>query len=246
MTQRRFQIEGRRPVLEALKAGRPVQEILIASGAGRAGIVEEIGRLAERNDVAVRMVSNREIEQRAHTRAPQGVIAVVPPFSYASLEDLLARPSTTTLLVALDEVTDPQNVGAIARSAEAAGAHGLIVGRRRAAPVTPVVEKAAAGALAYLPIAQVPNLPRALEELKQRDVWVVAMHGGADRSIYDLDIATEPLCVVVGSEGKGVSRLVLERADLAVRIPMEGNVQSLNASAAAAVALFEIARRRRG
>ena len=218
----------------------------MSTSAGRAPIVGEILELAARNGVAVREIPGREVDDRAHTRAPQGVIAVVPPFEYASLQNVLDRASRgTALLVALDEVTDPQNFGAIARSAEAAGAHGLIMGRRRVAPVTAVVEKAAAGALAYLSVAQVPNLPRALEELKERRIWVVALDGGADRTIYDLDVATEPLCVVVGSEGKGVSRLVGQRADLSVRIPMSGEVESLNASAAAAVALFEIARQRR-
>ncbi len=222
-----------------------MQEILISATAGRAPIVDEIAQLAASSGVRIREITNAEIEERAHTRVPQGVIAVVPPFEYASFATLLDRATRgTALLVALDEVTDPQNFGAIARSAEAAGAHGLIMGRRRAAPVTAVVEKAAAGALAYLSVAQVPNLPRALEELKQRRIWVVALDGDADRTIYDLDVATEPLCVVVGSEGKGVSRLVRARADLSVRIPMAGQVESLNASAAAAVALFEIARRR--
>lgn len=218
----------------------------MSASAGRAPIVGEILELAARNGVPVREVPTRQIDDRAHTRAPQGVIAIVPPFEYASLASVLDRASRgTALLVALDEVTDPQNFGAIARSAEAAGAHGLIMGRRRAAPVTAAVEKAAAGALAYLSVAQVPNLPRALEQLKERRIWVVALDGDADRTIYDLDVATEPLCVVIGSEGKGVSRLVRQRADLSVRIPMAGEVESLNASAAAAVALFEIARLRR-
>jgi 23S rRNA (guanosine2251-2'-O)-methyltransferase len=235
-------------VVEALRAGRPIQEILLASQTKPAKIIDEITDLAGRAGVRIREVTNREIDERSRTRAPQGVIAVVPPFDYSSLEKVLARLDDATgpaLLVALDEVTDPQNFGAIARSAEAAGAHGVIIGRRRAAPVTAAVEKSAAGALAYLPVAQVPNLPRALEELKERRIWVVSLDGEATRTIYDLDVATEPLCVVVGSEGKGVSRLVRDRADLSVRIPMSGQVESLNASAATAIALFEIARQRR-
>jgi 23S rRNA (guanosine2251-2'-O)-methyltransferase len=135
------------------------------------------------------------------------------------------------------------NLGAIARSAEAAGAHGLIVPKRRAAPVTSAAEKAAAGALEHLPVAQVGNLVRSLEELKVSGVWIAALDADAERTIYDLD-GTDPLCLVVGSEGEGVSRLVLERADHRVSIPMSGQVDSLNASAAAAVALFEIRRQR--
>ena len=235
-------------MVEALRADRPIKEVLIASQSRPAKILDEIVDLAGRAGVRVREVANREIDERARTRAPQGVIAIVPPFEYSSLEKLLGRVDDErepALLVALDEVTDPQNFGAIVRSAEGAGAHGLIIGRRRAAPVTAAVEKTAAGALAYLPVAQVPNLPRALEELKERRVWVVALDGDASQTIYDLDVATEPLCIVVGSEGKGVSRLVRDRADIAVRIPMAGQVESLNASAASAIALFEIARRRR-
>ena len=235
-------------MVEALRADRPIKEVLIASQSRPAKILDEIVDLAGRAGVRVREVTNREIDERSRTRAPQGVIAVVPPFDYSSLDSLLKRiddESDPALLVALDEVTDPQNFGAIARSAEGAGAHGLIIGRRRAAPVTAAVEKTAAGALAYLPVAQVPNLPRALEELKERRIWVVALDGEASQTIYDIDVATEPLCIVVGSEGKGVSRLVRDRADVAVRIPMSGQVESLNASAASAIALFEIARQRR-
>jgi 23S rRNA (guanosine2251-2'-O)-methyltransferase len=143
----------------------------------------------------------------------------------------------------LDGVTDPQNLGAIARSAEAAGAHGLLVPRRRAAPVTPASERASAGALEHLAVAQVPNLPRALEELKQRGVWIVALDADADKTVYEIP-GTDPLCVVVGGEGRGVSRLVRDRSDLRVSIPMSGRIDHLNASAAGAVALFEIRRQR--
>jgi 23S rRNA (guanosine2251-2'-O)-methyltransferase len=145
--------------------------------------------------------------------------------------------------VALDGVTDPQNLGAIARSAEAAGAHGLVVGKRRAAPVTPSAEKAAAGALEHLPVAQVTNLARALEALKERGVWIAALDADAEQTIYDFD-ARDPVCLVIGGEGEGVSRLVAERADHRLCIPMAGKVQSLNASAAGAIALFEIKRQR--
>jgi 23S rRNA (guanosine2251-2'-O)-methyltransferase len=174
------------------------------------------------------------------------VIASTSGFAYSSLEDVLAlagSSSSSALFVALDGVTDPHNVGALARSAEAAGAHAMIVPRRRAAPVTPAAEKASAGALEYLPVAQVGNLVRALESMKEHGIWIAALEADAPQTIYDLP-ADDPLCLVIGSEGQGISRLVGERADHRVSIPMSGKVQSLNASAAGAIALFEIKRRR--
>lgn len=249
MSRTATQIEGRRPVIEALRARRPIDEIVIAAGSKPAGVLAEIVRLAKRRGVSVREVPRREIETRARTRNPQGVIALATGsgFAYVSLDDLFSRIETSgrpALIVALDGVTDPQNLGAVARSAEASGAHGLVVPRRRVAPVTPAAQKASAGALEHLPVAQVANLARALEDLKDHGVWVVALDPVAEPTIYDVP-ATDPLCVVIGDEGSGVSRLVAERADHRVSIPMSGRVQSLNASVAAGVTLFEIARRRR-
>jgi 23S rRNA (guanosine2251-2'-O)-methyltransferase len=241
------QIEGRRPVIEALRAKRPIQEILVASGARVGGALAEIVQLAERRGVTVREIPRRELEEKAESRNPQGVIATTgSKFAYASLDDLFSRAASSgepPLFVAVDGVTDPQNLGALARSCEGAGAHGLIVPRRRAAPVTAAAEKASAGALEHLPVAMVTNLVRALEELKERGVWIAALDGDADRTIYDLP-AEDALCLIVGAEGTGVSRLALDRADHRVSIPMSGRVASLNASAAGAVALFEIRRRR--
>ena len=243
------QIEGRRPVIEALRARRPIDEILVASGARVGGALAEIVKLAERSGVRIREVPRRELEERAESRNPQGVIATTQAsFAYASVDDLLARATSAgqlPLLVALDGVTDPQNLGALARSCEGAGAHGLIVARRRAAPVTAGAEKASAGALEHLPVAQVANLVRALDDLKERGVWIAALDSAARTTIYDLP-GTDPLCIVVGGEGKGVSRLVLEHADHRASIPMSGRVQSLNAAAAGAVALFEVRRQRIG
>jgi 23S rRNA (guanosine2251-2'-O)-methyltransferase len=168
----------------------------------------------------------------------------VSGFAYVSVDDLLDRATDPPLLVALDGITDPNNLGAVARSAEAAGADGLIIPERRAAGVGPAADKASAGALEHLPVARIVNLQRTLRDLAERRVWIVALDADADDTIYDLPVAPDPLCLVVGSEGSGVSRLVRERADYRVRIPMSGRVASLNAAAAAAVALFEIRRRR--
>jgi 23S rRNA (guanosine2251-2'-O)-methyltransferase len=241
------QIEGRRPVVEALRAKRPLDEILVASGARPGGALAEIVKLAERRGVRVREIPRRELEDRAESRNPQGVIAMTgSSFAYASIDDLFERASTAgepPLFVAVDGVTDPMNLGSLARSCEGAGAHGMIVPRRRAAPVTAAAEKASAGALEHLPVAMVTNLVRALEDLKERGVWIAALDGDAAATIYDLP-ADDALCLVVGAEGTGVSRLVLDRADHRVSIPMSGRVASLNAAAAGAVALFDLRRRR--
>ena len=237
------QIEGRRPVLEALRSGGDVSEIRVSRSARG---LDDIRKLAARKGVRLRLVPREEIDRIAQTRAPQGVVAIVSGFSYASVDDLLARarPHDPALLVALDGITDPGNLGAVARSAEAAGAHGLILPGRRAAGVGPTADKASAGALEHLPVARVVNLQRTLHELFERRVWIVALDAAADDPIYELPVATEPLCLVVGGEGSGVSRLVRERADYRVRIPMSGHVANLNAASAAAVTLFEIRRRR--
>lgn len=237
----REQIEGRRPVIEALRAGREISEIFVLRTARR---IDEIRRLASRRGIPIRDVRSEKIDDLAQTRAPQGVIAFATAFRYSSLAWMLERAGEPALLVALDQITDPQNVGAIARSAEAAGAHGLVIPARRSASVSAAAEKASAGALEHLPVAQVPNLPRALAQLKHKGLWVVALDASGEAAIYDLPVASDPMCLVVGSESRGVSRLVRERADHVVRIPMSGRIESLNASAAAAVALFEIRRQR--
>jgi 23S rRNA (guanosine2251-2'-O)-methyltransferase len=241
------QIEGRRPVLEALNAGREIAELLVASGAHASGALAEIRSLASKLDIPIREIPRRELESRAQSRNPQGVIALTRGFAYATVEELLTGAASTgepALLVALDGITDPQNLGALARSTEAAGGHGMIVPARRSASVTPGAEKASAGALEHLRVARVTNLVRALDAIKRKGVWVVGLDAEAESSVYDLDIATEPICLVVGSEGSGLSRLVEESADQLVRIPLRGRIGSLNASAAGAVALFEIRRRR--
>lgn len=239
------QIEGRRPVIEALRAHRKIDEIWIASGAKVAGALAEILQLAERNGVAVREVPRKQLEQKSRSRNAQGVIASTraPSKATASLTEVLRDAQGAVLLVALDGVTDPQNLGAIARSAEAAGAHALIVPRRRSAGIGPGAEKASAGALEHIALVQVANLVQTLETLKESGVWIAALDADAKSSIYDLD-GTDPLCIVIGGEGHGVSRLVRDRADHRVSIPMAGRVGSLNASAAAAVALFEVRRQR--
>lgn len=243
------QVEGRQPVLEALRSGRPVRRLILAAESRPAPVVREILDEAARLGVPVERVEREEIARRARSRNPQGVIALTEPFRYAEIDDAFARAGARgepVLLVALDQVTDPHNVGAIARSAEAAGAHGLILQERRSAAVTPAVEKAAAGALAWLPVIRVTNLASTLEELRRRDVWIAALSGDGSTTLWDLGLAAEPLCLVLGAEGGGVSRLVKDRSDVVISIPMAGQVGSLNVSVAGGVALFEVLRLRGG
>jgi 23S rRNA (guanosine2251-2'-O)-methyltransferase len=244
--QGRTLIEGRRPVIEALRAGRPMDRILLASGAGRAALGDLL-ELAQRRGVEVQTVPRSVIDAEARSGAHQGVLAIVAPLQPIDLAELLAVPLAgrePPFFLALDGVEDPHNLGALARSAEAAGCHGLIVPRHRSAPLSAVAVKTSAGALEHLPVAEVPNLARAVEQLRDSGVWCIGLDGTAEDSLFDLQLADEPVCVVVGSEGTGLHRLVRDSCDALVRIPMSGNVESLNASVAGALALFEVRRRR--
>jgi 23S rRNA (guanosine2251-2'-O)-methyltransferase len=239
-------IEGRRPVVEALRAGRPVDRVLLASGAGRAALGDLLD-LAHRRGVEVQTVPRSLIEAEARTGAHQGVLAVVAPIQPIDLTELLAVPLAgrePPFFLALDGVEDPHNLGALARSAEAAGSHGLVLPRHRSAPLSAVAVKASAGALEHLPVAEVPNLARAIEHLRDSGIWCIGLDGTADASLFALELADEPVCIVVGSEGTGLHRLVRESCDVLVHIPMSGHIESLNASVAGALALFEVRRRR--
>jgi 23S rRNA (guanosine2251-2'-O)-methyltransferase len=242
----RVLIEGRRPVLEALRAGRPVDRILLASGAGR-GSLGDLLDLARRRGVEVETVPRSLVDAEARSGAHQGVLAVVAPIEPIDLAELLALPLTgrePPFFLAMDGVEDPHNLGALARSAEAVGCHGVIVPRHRSAPLSAVAVKSSAGALEHLAVAEVPNLARALERLRDSGLWCIGLDGEAQASLFDVELADEPVCVVVGGEGAGLHRLVREACDAVVRIPMSGRVESLNVSVAGALALFEVRRRR--
>jgi 23S rRNA (guanosine2251-2'-O)-methyltransferase len=243
----RDQIEGRNPVREALRAGRPIRRLLVAEGAASRGPLTEILAAARAAGIRVDRVPRERLDRMAASRSHQGVIAEAEGFRYRSWLEALAaaeQKGEPPLLLALDGITDPGNLGALLRSAEAAGAHGALIPARRAADVTPVVEKASAGALEHLILDRVPNLERALGDLRSKGVWVVGLHGAATGSIWTCELLTEPVVLVVGAEGRGLSRLIAKRADALVRIPMGGRIGSLNAASAGAVALFEAARRR--
>jgi len=241
-------VEGRRAVRELLAGRRAVRELLVAQGAERSPIVQEILDLAASKRVAVRRVSLPQLDAAARTDAPQGVVARAAPLAEADLDDLArARPGgPPPFLVVLDGVTDPHNLGAVLRTAEVAGATGAVLPRHRAAHVSPTATKAAAGAIEHLPLALVAGIAAAIAQLKEAGVWVVGLDMDGRGSVFDLELATEPVALVLGAEGTGLSRLVRERCDVLVAVPQRGHVGSLNVAAAAAVACFEVSRRRPG
>ena len=233
---------GRNPIREALRAGRPVEKLLVASG-DLSGAAHDIVQLAREAGAVVQRVDRSRLDQiyPAH----QGMIAYVAAVEYSTVDEMLERAAQRgeePLLVLLDGITDPHNLGAIVRTAECVGAHGVILPERRSAGLTPAAAKAAAGALNYMPIARVTNLNRTIDELKARGVWIAgASMDGVSAFSADL---SGPMALVVGSEGEGISRLTLEKCDLRVAIPMKGHIDSLNASVAAGVLMYAIARAR--
>lgn len=240
-------VGGIHPVRELLRAGGDVREVLVASGRTPDPMTDELLQLARDAGVRIRTVERDQLDAATDGLVHQGVVAVAGPFRTVTLAQVLERAAAAgepPLLVALDGVTDPHNLGSIARTAEAVGAHGLLLPGRRTASVTPVVEKAAAGALAHLPVAEVGNLVRALAELGERGVWSLGLAGEAEVELVDHPLAGESCVLVVGAEGSGLSRLTRDRCDALVRLPMHGRVGSLNASVAAAVALYELRRQR--
>jgi 23S rRNA (guanosine2251-2'-O)-methyltransferase len=240
-------VEGRQAVAELLRAGRrQVHDVWLADGVDPAPILQQIVAEAERRHVPVRHTARVVLEREAATEAPQGVLAHADPVPEVDLDDLCRpRPDGgAPFLLALDGVTDPRNLGALLRSADGAGATGAILTRRRSAHVTPAVTKAAAGAVEHVALAVVPGLPSALARAKELGCWVVGLADDGDTSLFDLTLAREPLVLVVGSEGDGLSRLVRQRCDVVASIPMAGALTSLNVAAAGTLALYEVARRR--
>lgn len=222
---------GRNPVLEALRAGL-VQELLVARGIEDAFLQE-----LKSFEVGIRFVPRQDLDQQAGTSDHQGVLAEVEDLKWSSLDDILDRAEAKgeeLLIVLLDGITDPRNFGAIIRSAEVLGAHGVVVEERRSSPLNATVAKAAAGATSFLPVAQTKNLPRLIEQLKADNVWVYGAAGEAARPMAQLDY-NRPLALVIGAEGEGMRRLVREKCDELVSIPVRGQIQSLNASVAAGI-----------
>lgn len=235
---------GRHPVLEALRAGEPVQRLLVARGTQTSGPLAEILALAQQRGVRVVWVERRDLDRLDAVH--QGVAAELPPHRYASVEDILASAAERAeppLVLALDAVQDVHNLGSLLRTADAVGVHGAIIPSHRAAGVTAAVRKASAGAVAHLPIAQVTNLARTLDALKSEGVWVVGLDM-AGQQAYDAFDWSVPVALVVGSEGRGLGRLVAETCDVLVHLPMRGHVESLNAAVAGSIVLYHAWRAR--
>ncbi len=234
---------GRNPVLEALRAVRPARKLVVASGVGSEDRLEEILALARERGIPVEESSRRRLDDVAHTEHHQGVAGYFHGRPPLALEDVLARSRPPQLLVVLDGIQDPQNLGAIARTADAAGADGVVLPRHRAAAVTAAAAKASAGATEHVPVATVTNLVHALELMQAAGLWVVGLAAdGAAR--YDSFDFTVPVAVVIGAEGEGMRPLTRRHCDAVVALPLAGRVSSLNAAAAAAILLYEVGRQR--
>lgn len=237
-------IEGRNAVLEAFRSGKTIDKLFVLDGC-QDGVINTIKREARRQDTIVNYVTKERLDQMSETGRHQGVIASAAAYSYAAVEDMLAaarEKGEAPFLFLLDNIEDPHNLGAIIRTANLAGAHGVIIPKRRAAGLTAAVAKASAGALNYTPVAKVTNLANTIEELKKEGLWFVCADMGGE-TMYDLNL-TGPIGLVIGNEGEGVGRLVKETCDYVASIPMHGDIDSLNASVAAGVLAYEIVRQR--
>ncbi len=238
-------IEGRNAVIEALRAGRAIDKIYIARG----DVDKTLGHIAskarEKNIVVVE-ADRRKLDFMSQTHAHQGVVALAAVREYCTIDDIFKNAQDSgepPFIIVCDEISDPHNLGAIIRSAECAGAHGVIIPKRRSAGMTAIVDKSSAGALEHMSVARVPNLPAAIEELKKRGVWVYGTAADGDNRLWETDL-TGALALVIGSEGDGMGRLVRESCDFIISLPMHGKVGSLNASNAAAITMYEVLRQR--
>ena len=241
----RLKIEGRNAVLEAFRSGKTIDKLFVLDGC-KDGPIQSIMREARKNDTIVNFVTKERLDQISETKKHQGVIAYAAAYHYAEVEDILNRAKEKgepPFLILLDNIEDPHNLGAIIRTANLAGAHGVIIPKRRAVGLTATVAKASAGAINYTPVAKVTNLSQTMKELKKEGIWFVCadMDG---TPMYDLDL-TGPMGLVIGNEGEGVSKLVKENCDFVASIPMQGDIDSLNASVACGVLAYEMVRQRR-
>lgn len=244
MRYEEYTIEGRNAVLEAFRAGKTIDKLYVQDGC-HDGVVNTITREARKHDTIINYVAKERLDQMSFTGKHQGIIAQAAAYEYAELEEILKKAEEQgepPFIFLLDEIEDPHNLGAIIRTANLAGAHGVIIPKRRAAGLTATVVKASAGALNYTPVVKVTNLSQTIEELKKRGLWFVCADMGGE-TMYKLNL-TGPIGLVIGNEGEGVSRLVREKCDYIASIPMKGDIDSLNASVAAGVLAYEIVRQR--
>ena len=244
MRYEEFTIEGRNAVIEAFRSGKPVDKIFIQDGL-QDGPIQTIKREAKKHDTMIKFVAKERLDQISETGKHQGVIAYAAAYEYAEVEDILKKAEEKgedPFLILLDGIEDPHNLGAIIRTANQAGAHGIIIPKRRAVGLTATVAKTSAGAIHYVPVAKVTNLSATIEDLKKRGIWFVCADMGGD-VMYRVNMKG-PIGLVIGNEGEGVSRLVREKCDMIASIPMKGDIDSLNASVAAGVLAYEIVRQR--
>ena len=237
-------IEGRNAVIEAFRSGKPVDKLFVLDGC-QDGPIRTIVREAKKHDTILKFVTKERLDQLSETKKHQGVIAYAAAYEYSDVEDifeLAEKKGEDPFIIVLDNIEDPHNLGAIIRTANLAGAHGVIIPKHRAVGLTATVAKTSAGALNYTPVAKVTNLAKTMEELKERGLWFVCADMGGE-SMYRLNL-TGPIGLVIGNEGEGVSRLVKEKCDFIASIPMKGDIDSLNASVAAGVLAYEIVRQR--
>lgn len=241
----KFRIEGRNPVLEALKSGRTIDKIYLAKG-DRQGSVAKIAAMARSRRIPVVEVDRKKLDEMAVTSAHQGVIANIPPVDYVELEDIIKaaeEKQEPLFVVILDEIEDPHNLGSVIRTANAAGAHGVIIPKHRSAAMTAAAVKTAAGACFYTPVARVTNLAQTMRKLKEKGVWLTGADMAGEKNIFEADFSG-PVGIVIGNEGKGMSRVVKEECDFLVRIPMKGEIDSLNASVSASIFLYQVVKAR--
>lgn len=245
MRYEEFTIEGRNAVTEAFRSGKPIDRLFIQDGL-QDGPIQTIKREAKKHDTMIKFVTKERLDQMSDTGKHQGVIAYAAAYAYAGVEDILEcarQKDEPPFLFLLDNIEDPHNLGAIIRTANLAGAHGVIIPKNRAAGLTATVARTSAGALNYTPVARVTNLARTIEDLKKEGLWFVCADMGGT-TMYDLDLKGA-IGLVIGNEGEGVSRIVREKCDFTASIPMKGDIDSLNASVAAGVLAYEIVRQRR-
>jgi len=238
-------LEGRNPVMEALKANRTINKVLIAKG-DREGSIKQIVALAREKGIVVQEVERSALDNMSSTHAHQGVIAYVSPKDYVDVDDILkvaGDKGEPAFIILLDEINDAHNLGSILRTANAVGAHGVVIPKRRAVGLTAAVSKASAGAIEYVPVARVTNLAQTMDYLKEKGLWIAGTDTSGEKPFYKSDLKG-PIALVIGSEGEGMGRLVKEKCDFIVNIPMMGEISSLNAAVSAAIVMYEVHRQR--
>ncbi|RJG19230.1 23S rRNA (guanosine(2251)-2'-O)-methyltransferase RlmB [Paenibacillus thiaminolyticus] len=241
-------IAGKHSVTEALRSGRTIHKIWIADNAQK-HLTQPIIAEAKKAGVIVQTADKRKLDQMAEGVQHQGVVAQAAAYGYVEVDDILARAEAkgeTPFLLILDEIEDPHNLGSILRTADCTGVHGVIIPKRRSVGLTATVSKTSAGAVEYVPVARVTNLAQTMEQLKERGIWLVGTDVSATQDLYETDLFTMPLALVIGNESKGMGRLVKQTCDALLKLPMAGQINSLNASVAAGIFMYEVVRRRRG